>query len=236
MLELIQRSSSTGIEGLQFQKLSGVEAGALTKPFSQVEVKQAIWDCDSFKSPGRDDISFGFIKEFWELVKDDFMRFLMEFHRNGKLIKGVNSTFIASIPKVTSPQRLNDFRPISLVWCMYKVLTKGLADRLRQVVSSVVFDSQSTFIKGKQILDGILIANEAVDEARRMNKELLLFKVDFEKAYDSVDLKYLDSVMANMNFLTIWRKWIKELLGTTTALVLVNGCPMDEFPIERGLR
>jgi len=74
------------------------------------------------------------------------------------------------------------------------------------------------------------------DEAKRMNKELLMFKVDFEKAYDSVDLKYLDSVMANMNFPTIWRKWIKELLGTTTTLVLVNGCPTDEFPIERGLR
>ena len=73
------------------------------------------------------------------------------------------------------------------------------------------------------------------DEAKRMNKELLMFKVDFEKAYDSVDLKYLDSVMANMNFPTIWRKWIKECVGTATASVLVNGCPTDEFPIKRGL-
>jgi len=126
---------------------------------------------------------------------------------------------------VTSPQRLNDFRPITLVGCMYKVLAKVLANRLRHVVSSVVSDSQSAFIKGKQILDGILVANEAVDEARRMNKELLLFKVDFEKAYDSVDLKYLDSVMANMNFSVIWRKWIKKCVGTATVLVLVNGCP-----------
>jgi len=108
---------------------------------------------------------------------------------------------------------------------MYKVLAKVLANRLRHVVSSVVSDSQSAFIKGKQILDGILVANEAVDEARRMNKELLLFKVDFEKAYDSVDLKYLDSVMANMNFSVIWRKWIKKCVGTATVLVLVNGCP-----------
>jgi len=53
-------------------------------------------------------------------MKDDFMRFLTEFHRNGKLTKGVNATFITLIPKVVSPQRLNDFRPISLVGCMYK--------------------------------------------------------------------------------------------------------------------
>jgi len=119
------------------------------------------------------------------------MRFLSEFHRNGKLTKGVNATFIALIPKVVSPQRLNDFRPISLVGCMYKVLAKVLANRLRNVIGSVVSDSQFAFVKGKQILDGVIIANEVVDEARRLNKEMIFFKVAFEKAYDSVDLHYL---------------------------------------------
>jgi len=155
----------------------------------------------------------------------------VEFHRNGKLTKGVNSTFIALIPKVSSPQHFNEFRPISLVGCMYKVLAKFLANRLRGVLGSVISNSQSAFVKGKQILDGILIANEVVDEARRSNKELLMFKVDFEKAYDSVDLNYLDSVMSNMNFPTLWRKWISECVGTTTASILVNGCPTDEFKI-----
>jgi len=170
------------------------------------------------------------------LLKDDFLRFMVEFHHNGKLTKGLNSTFIALIPKVNSPQRLNDFQLISLVGCLYKVLAKVLANRLRSVVGSVVSESQSAFVKGKQILDGILIANEAVDEARRLNKELLLFKVDFEKAYDSVDLQYLDVVMANMNFPTLWRKWIAECVESATTSVLVNGSPTDEFPIERGLR
>ena len=142
-------ASRPGVGGLPFRQLSGVDAGSLILPFSQEEVKQAIWDCDSFKSPGPDGVSFGFLKEFWELIKEDFMRFMTEFHRNGKLTKGVNSTFIALIPKVTSPQRLNDFGPISLVGCMYKVLAKVLANRLRKVVSSVVSDSQSAFVKGK---------------------------------------------------------------------------------------
>jgi len=153
-----------------------------------------------------------------------------------KLTKGLNYTFIALIPKVNSPQQLNDFRPISLVGSLYKVLAKVLANRLRLVIGNVVSESQSAFVKGKQILDGILIANEAVDEARRLNKEMLMFKVDFEKAYDSVDLNYLDSVMANMNFATIWRKWIYECVGTAKASILVNGCPTDEFPLERDLR
>jgi hypothetical protein len=69
-----------------------------------------------------------------------------------------------------------------------------------------------------------------------LKKELLLFKVDFEKACDSVDLKYLDAMMVKINFPTIWRKWINECVGTATTSVLVNGCPTEEFPIERVLR
>ena len=102
-----------GVDELNFRKLSFVEAGMLVKSFSMEEVKQVVWDCDSYKSLGPDGVSFGFIKEFWNLLKDDLIQFMVEFHRNGKLTKGLNSTFIALIPKVSSPQRLNDFRPIS---------------------------------------------------------------------------------------------------------------------------
>jgi len=104
-----------GVEGLNFRKLSYSLAGNLVRPFTLEEVKQTVWDCDSFKSSGPDRINFGFIKKIWQELKDDFMRFLMEFHRNGKLSKGVNSTFIAVMPKVDSPQKLADFRPIALI-------------------------------------------------------------------------------------------------------------------------
>ena len=75
-----------------------------------------------------------------------------------------------------------------------------------------------------------------VDEARKCKKELLLFKVDFEKAYGSIDWGYLHAMIARMGFPTLWRKWIKECVGTASASVLVNGSPTDEFLFERGLR
>jgi hypothetical protein len=75
-----------------------------------------------------------------------------------------------------------------------------------------------------------------VDEARKTKKELLLFKVDFEKAYDSVDWEYLDAVMAKMAFPPLWRKWMRECVCTATASVLVNGSPTEEFSFQRGLR
>jgi hypothetical protein len=174
-----------GVDNLIFNRLTALEGGSLIAPFSEAEVRAAVWDCDSFKSPGPDGVNFGFFKDFWEELNGDVMRFLSEFHRNGKLTKGLNSKFIALIPTVDSPLRLNDFRPISLVGCLYKILAKILANRLRGVIGSVISESHTAFVKDRQ--DGLLIANEVVDEARRAKKELLLFKVDFEKAYDSVD-------------------------------------------------
>ena len=118
---------------------------------------------------------------------------------------------------------------------LYKILAKSLANRLRLVISSVVSELQSTLVKNRQILDGILIANEVVDEAHKCKKELMLFKVDFEKAYDSVNWGYLYSIMERMPFPIMWRKWIRERVGTTTTSALVNGSHTKEFSLHRGL-
>lgn len=117
---------------------------------------------------------------------------------------------------------------------LYKILAKLLGNRLRMVIGSVVSDAQSAFVKNRQILDGILIANEDVDEARKLKKDLLLFKVHFEKAYDSVDRGYLDSVMGRMSFSVLWRKWIKECVSTATTSVLVNGVRLTSSRYVRG--
>jgi len=169
-------------------------------------------------------------------MEGDVMRFLSDFHQNGKLTRGINSTFIALIPKIDSPQRLKEFRPISLVGCLYKILSKVLANRLRLVIGGLISETQSAFVKDRQILDGVLIANEVVDEARKSKTELLLFKVDFEKVYDSIDWGCLEVVLEKMAFPVLWRKWIKECVTTATASILVNGSPTDEFPLKRGLR
>jgi len=82
-----------------------------------------------------------------------------------------------------------------------------------------------------------------MDEARKFKKELMLFKGDSEKVYGSVDWGYLDAVMGRMSFSTLWRKWIKDCVSTTTGsrrkwknVLLVNGNPIDKFSLERGLR
>ena len=116
-------------------------------------------------------------------------------------------------------------------------MSKVLANRLRKVVGNVVSEAQPAFVKARQILVGILnlIVNELVDDACRLKKVLILFKIDLEKAYDSVDLRYLGDVLIKMNFPLFWHEWDLECVTTTTTSVLVNGSPTNKFRLKRGL-
>lgn len=167
--------------------LGQVENSVLTAKFSEEEIKSVIWNIDSNGSPGPDGFTFGFYKTCWETIKGDVMRMMNEFHLNGKLVKGFNPSFICLIPKKDAPQRIDDYRPISLIGSAYKIIAKTLADRLSKVIDSVVDVNQTAFIKGRHIMDGILILNEAMDEAKKRRIGRYFFKVDFEKAFDSID-------------------------------------------------
>ncbi|XP_020220498.1 uncharacterized protein LOC109803368 [Cajanus cajan] len=195
-----------------------------------------VWSCDGNKCPGPDGFNLRFIKEFWDTLKEDFVGFFDEFFVNGKLVKGVNNSFITLIPKNDNPQGLGDYRPISLIGSVYKVLTKVLANRMSRVMPTIISGSQSAFVKGRQILDGVLIANEVVEEARRLRRALVCFKVDFEKAYDSVNWEYLWDVMGKMGFGPTWVSWMRECVCLTKSSVLINGSPTEEFNVGRGLR
>ena len=169
-----------------FQKISQHQNDRLTARFQEEEIKQAIWDCGSDKSPGSDGLNFNFIKQFWQLLKPDILCFLDEFYVHGVFSRGCNASFIALIPKVADPRFLNDYRPISLIGCMYKIVAKLLANRMKKVMAFIVDETQSAFIEGRHLLHSVLIANEVIEEAKRSSKSCLIFKVDYEKAYDSI--------------------------------------------------
>lgn len=111
------------------------------------------------KCPGPYGINFKFIKLFWHLLKDDAMQFLVEFHQHGVLPRGSDFSFITLIPKVNEPQSLGDFRPVSLVGCMYKILAKILANRLKRVLYGVIDKRQSAFIGGRNLVYSVVVGN-----------------------------------------------------------------------------
>ena len=99
----------------------------------------------------------------------------------------VNTTWITLVPKKTDAKELGDFRPIGMVGCLYKIISKTLSRRLKKVMSFLVGENQTTFIAGRQILNGALIANEIIAWLKKSNKPGVLLKLNFQKAYDMVD-------------------------------------------------
>ncbi|GJS96725.1 RNA-directed DNA polymerase, eukaryota [Tanacetum coccineum] len=132
-----------------------------------------------------------------------------DFFDTGLLPKCCNSSFIALIPKVMDAKFVSDFRPISLIGYVYKVITKVLAIRLSTVISDLVSETQSAFVANRQILDGPFILNEVLNWCKRNRKQSLFFKVDFAKAYDSVRWDYLLDVLYAFGFGPNWCRWIR---------------------------
>jgi hypothetical protein len=175
------------LDGIDFKQVPIDKVESLTEIFSLEEVTEVVMSFDGSKSPGPDGFNFAFVKEFWDLLKYDVQILFDQFHGNDCLSKSMCSYFLTLIPKVSSPQALGDFQPICLIGCLYKLVAKVLATRLAKVIGDIIPNTQSTFIKGRQLLDGGVVVNEVIDYAKKSGKECVILKVGFEKAYDSVD-------------------------------------------------
>lgn len=164
------------------------------------------------------------------------MGFFNEFHSSAVLPKAVSTSFLALIPKNEHLQGSKYYRPICLIGFIYKILAKVLAGRLKKVLSGVISPCQTVFLPGRQILDGVLVVNEIVDLEKKKNEECLLFKVDFEKAYDSISWEFFEYMMGRMGFDPKWSSWIRACLHNSTMYLLVNGNPTADFLMHRGLK
>jgi hypothetical protein len=213
-----------------------MENDELTAPFSLEEIHKAVVDSDGNKCPGPDGFNNAFFKNSWDLLKGEIRILFDQFHGIGSLPSSMLSYFVTLIPKVNSPFSLGDFRPISLLGSLYKLIAKVLASRLAKVMNTLIAPTQSAFIKGRNLVDGVLVTNELVDLARRQRRQCLIFKVDFEKAYDSVDWGYLEYMLWRFGFCEVWIGWIRACVFGGNLSVLVNGSPTREIQIQRGLK
>nr|GFC19764.1 RNA-directed DNA polymerase, eukaryota, reverse transcriptase zinc-binding domain protein [Tanacetum cinerariifolium] len=202
--------------------LCALDRDRLETHVSLDEVKNSIWDCGSSKAPDPDRFSFAFVKKYWDDIKVDILECVNIFLDTGSLAHGSNSSFFTLIPKVINLIFIKDVRPISLICVHYKIIAKILANRVSKVINKIVSHEKSAFVDGCQILDGPLILSDIVEWFKKKKKNLLIFKVDFEKAFDLVSCKYLDFVLLNLGFGSKWRSWIRACLSSSRASVLVN--------------
>lgn len=203
------------------------------------EVRKAVFQMGPLKAPGSDGFPGLFYQKYWEVVGDDVFNTVKEFFQNGHILKEMNHTNVALIPKVSNPESMSQFRPISLCRFNYKIVSKVLANRLQPYMHNMITEQQSAFIPGRQIHDNVIVAHEVfhfLKKKKSGKKGYVAIKLDLNKAYDRLCWDFLFAVLKKMGFNETWIGWIKECASTVKYSINANGEQVCNIIPNRGLR
>ena len=173
-----------------------------TREFQREEVIQAIHTMHPTKAPGPNGVSAIFYQKYWDVIGNDITNIVLNVLNSNASVAPLNQTNIALIPKINSPAKMNEFRPISLCNVSYKIISKVLANRLKPILSTIILENQSVFVPDHLITDNVLIAFEIMHYFKKKEgkESYVVVKLDMSKAYDWVEWCFLKKVMESMGF------------------------------------
>ena len=207
--------------------------------FTQEEVWEALKETGELKAPGADGMPVLFYKKFWSMVGKKVKEEVLAVLNGEDMPEGWNETVIVLIPKISSPEKLKDLRPISLCNVVYKIISKVLANKLKQVLPEIISPSQSAFVPGRLITDNVLLAYELTHylNHRKWGKNgVAAIKLDMSKAYDRVEWMFLEKIMTKLGFFEQWVERVMKCVTTVRYRIKVNEEYSDSIVPHRGLR
>ena len=170
-------------------------------------------------------------------MKSLIVRVFNIYYKKGSLSVTLRQSVITCIPKGDKPRQfLKNWRPISLLCVLYKLLSTVIANRLKTVLDCIISESQSGFIKGRNISDITRLIYDLLNYTEINNIDGLSMLIDFEKAFDSVSWKFLYNVLKFLGFTESFIRWINILNYDIRATIVQAGCKSDFFVIERGCK
>ena len=143
------------------------------------------------KAPGLDGFPTEFYQQFWDVIKGDLMNMFHDLHKGDLPLFSLHFGVITLLPKTQEASKIQQYRPICLLNVSFKIFTKVATTRINSVADHIVNPSQTAFMRGRNILEGVVILHETVHELHRKNLSGVIFKIDFEKAYDKVKWNFL---------------------------------------------
>lgn len=223
---------------IEFPRLSHEQTRLIHQGLTDIEIKDAAFDIGALKALGPDGLQAHFIQTQWEKVGRIICDLIHDLWRNPEKLKLVNQTTITLIPKVETPTRLVEFRPISLCNVSYKIVSKIIANRLKGVMNDLIRLNQCSFIKGRQSCDNIFIVQEAIHSMRQKKKgnEFVAVIVDMEKTYDKLDWDFIRFTLQGIGLGDQLVNLIMSCIQTASMRVAWNGQLSDVFYPLRGAR
>jgi hypothetical protein len=208
----------------------------LVKPFYEEEIKSALFQMETNKAAVTDGIPIEFYQKCWDIIKNYIVELFKDFH-NGKMdCSRINYGIITLLPKVEGADKLQQFRPICLLNCLYKWVTKVLTMRIEKVAEKLILQNQSAFMKGRNIMYGIMTLHEVLHETKRNQEAGIILKLDFEKAYHKICWEFLFESLRLRGFHEKWCGWIKEVVTRGTVAVKINNKVGPYFVSKKGVR
>ena len=206
----------------------------LEAPFTEEEVREAVFSSYAEGAPGPDGFSFLFYQEFWDLI--DLMNLIKNFEEGGLNLERINFAMITLIPKEPDARNLKKFRPISLLNCSFKIFGKLLNNRLIKVANRLIATNQTAFIKGRYILESVVAAHEIIHKVHRKKESGVVLKLDYEKAYDRVSWNFLEEMLFSRGFGGKWRSWLSKVVRGGSLCIRINDENSIFFKPGKGLR
>jgi hypothetical protein len=217
-------------------QITHIENDLLVGDFSEKEVRDAIFQMKHNKAPGPDGFPAEFYQVFWSLIKNDLMALFRDFHEGKLPLFNLNFGIITLLPKEQEVKKIQQYRPICMLNVSFKIFTKVLANRVSSIACKVIKPSQTAFLPGRYILEGVVILHETIHELHRKKQSGLILKLDFEKAYDKVNWSFLQQVLRMKGFSNKWCQWIDSIVKGGSVCVKVNDEMGHYFQTKKGLR
>lgn len=216
--------------------LSNDDAQRMDRPFSDIEIKNAMFNIHSSKSPGPDGIIAEFLHKFWDKIGNSVIKSVKHFFSSEKMLKEWNQSLLVMIPKVSTPELASQFRPIGLYNKIYKCVSKCMVNRMKSVLPVLISEYQHDFIPGRYIEDKVLLSHELIQVICKKKMSLASIKLDMSKAYDRVNWVFLLKVLKAYGFSAHWIGRIHQCISTVSYKALINGKTTEVFKPKCGLR
>ena len=194
----------------------------MVKEFQEKEVKAAIFSMKSASAAGPNGFGVPFFKDLWSSLNKDYLALFHDLHKGVLDIRRLNYGVITLVPKVRKANNIKQYRPICLLNVIYKIFTKVLMMRLETIMRKIINKSQNAFIKGRNIMDGIMCLHEILHDTKLRKENGVVLKLDFEKAYDKISRKFLKRCFEQRGFDKRWCDWIWAVMTSGTLNVKVN--------------